>query len=193
MTSRQLRLIRAAGISSVATLIAAVSHTLGGGAAPHPLLIIAVSTLLTPLCAVLVGVRPSRSRVAAAVLLSQAAFHVLFQALGAPTGSAAVVGGHAHHVALDALGPLSPVAGVDAAMLCAHIVAAALTTVLIWHGEALLRGVAHWFQALLLRVVLGAPAEHRRPAPLRSLVVRPSAAAVSAAVFRRGPPVLARG
>lgn len=193
MTTRQLRLVRAAAVSSVATLIAAVSHTLGGGSAPHPLLILAMSTLLTPLCALLVGVRPSRPRVAATVLFAQAAFHLLFQVLGSPTGSAAVGAGHSHHVALDALGALPPVAAADTTMLFAHIVAAAITTLLIWHGEALLRGIARWFQTLLLRAFLSAPAEHRRPDSLRSLLVRPSDAAVSAAVSRRGPPVLVRG
>ena len=45
MTSRQLRFLRAAAVSAIATLLAAVSHTLAGGAAPHPLLIAAVATL----------------------------------------------------------------------------------------------------------------------------------------------------
>lgn len=77
MNARQLRLVRAAAVSSVATLLAALSHTLGGGAVPHMLLILAVATLLTPLSALLVGIRESRGRVAIAVFLGQAAFHVV--------------------------------------------------------------------------------------------------------------------
>ncbi|MGV2903535.1 hypothetical protein ACNPM4_17850, partial [Microbacterium sp. AGC62] len=73
MNARQLRLVRAAAVSSVATLLAALSHTFGGGAAPHPLLILAVATLLTPFSALLVGTRQSRGRVASAVFVAQAA------------------------------------------------------------------------------------------------------------------------
>lgn len=194
MTTRQLRLVRAAAVSSVATLLAAVSHTLGGGSAPHPLLILAVATLLTPLCALLVGVRPSRSRVAAAVLLAQAAFHLLFQVLGSPTGSAvADTSGHAHHLDLALLGPVASVPVADAAMLGAHVIAAALTTLLIWHGEALAQAVARWFQALLLRAVLGAPVDHRRPGALRSVLLPAFDAAISRDVSRRGPPAPVRG
>ena len=194
MTSRQLRLVRAAAVSSVATLIAAVSHTLGGGSAPHPLLILAVATLLTPVCALLVGARASRTRVAAAVLFAQAVFHMLFQVLGSPTGSTVASSpGHAHHLDLSLLAPSAPVAAADATMLGAHIVAAALTTVLVLHGEALLRAVARWFQALLLRAVLGAPVEHPRPGTLRSFLLPPFDDAVSTGVSRRGPPSLLRG
>ncbi len=88
MTSRQLRFLRAAAVSAIATLLAAVSHTLAGGAAPHPLLIAAVAVLFVPLSAAVAGGRPSRARVAVAVLLAQAAFHLLFQLLGAPTAGA---------------------------------------------------------------------------------------------------------
>lgn len=194
MTSRQLRLVRAATVSSVATLIAAVSHTLGGGAAPHPLLILAVSTLLAPLCALLIGLRQSRLQVATAVLLSQAAFHVLFQALGSPTGSDAVsTPGHSHHLELSTLASQAPAAAVDPTMLFAHGIAAALTTLLIWHGEAIARLVATWFQALLLRATLWAPADHRRPLSLRSILLPTLDAAVSAAFSLRGPPALVRG
>lgn len=194
MTSRQLRLVRAAAVSSVATLIAAVSHTLGGGSAPHPLLILAVSTMFTPLCALLVGIRVSRARVAVAVLSAQAVFHLLFQVLGSPTGSAlASTPVHEHHLDLALLGPVTPVAAADATMLGAHVVAAALTTLLVWHGEALVRAVARWFQALLVRAVVCAPVEHPHPRTLRSLLLPPFDAAISTGVSRRGPPALLRG
>lgn len=194
MTSRQLRLVRAAAVSAVATLIAAVSHTLGGGAAPHPLLVLAVSTLLTPLCAILVGVRRSRLRVAVAVLVSQALFHLLFDALGSPTGSGpSGATGHAHHLDLALLGPVAPVEDLDAGMLFAHAVAAVLTTLLIWHGDALVRVVARWVQALLLRAAIRVSADHRRPVPLRSVLLPPFHPAISVGVSRRGPPVLRCG
>ncbi|WP_435744143.1 hypothetical protein [Microbacterium sp. PMB16] len=194
MTSRQLRLVRAAAVSSVATLIAAVSHTLGGGAAPHPLLILAVIALLTPLSALLVGVRDSPVRVAAVVLLSQAAFHLVFQALGSPTGGSGMAGaaGHVHQIDLRMLGPVAPAAASDASMLFAHVVAAVLTTLLVWHGESLVRVVTGWVHALLRRAAPVAPADHERPVSLPSLALPAYDAAVSSAVSRRGPPALLR-
>jgi hypothetical protein len=191
VTSRQLRLVRAAAVSSVATLIAAVSHTLGGGAAPHPLLVVAVAALLTPLCAVLVGTRQSRVRVAAGVLLAQAAFHLVFLFLGAPTGSGTAGSlPHGHHIDLALLEPVAPAVTADGGMLLAHVAAAALTTLLVWHGEALVQAVASWFQALLLTGEPCAPAHHRRPRPLRALLWSPLDAAIAVAVSRRGPPAL---
>lgn len=191
MNARQLRLVRAAGVSSVATLLAALSHTLGGGAAPHALLIVAVATLLTPLSALLVGVRQSRSRVAAAVILGQGAFHLVFQALGAPTGASRIAGGHAqHHLDLALLDPAAPMAAPGTMMLVAHAVAAILTTGLVWHGEAVLRNIARWVDAILRHAAPVAPIRHRRPPRLRSITVPSFDAAISAAVPRRGPPAL---
>lgn len=191
MTSRQLRLVRAAAVSTVATVIAAVSHTLGGGAAPRPLLILAVATVLTPLSALLVGTRRSRGRVAVAVLGSQAAFHLVFQMLGSPTGGS-VGAGHTHHLDLAALGPAAPAASPGMLMLIAHIVAALLTTLLVWHGEAVVRLVARWVVALLRGTDAVVPTEHRRPSPPHATTVPSLDAAVTAAVSRRGPPVLVR-
>lgn len=194
MTSRQLRFLRAAAVSAIATLIAAVSHTLGGGAAPHPLLIAAVAALFVPLSAALVGGRSSRARVAVTVVLAQAAFHLLFQLLGAPTaGDVATPGAHAHHLDLGALGPLSPTPTLDGLMLSAHLLAALLTTLLLWHGESVLRTIARWFQAALRRAVTPAPARSAPPRPLRSALLPPLDAAMTTVVSRRGPPALLGG
>ncbi|QNA92407.1 MULTISPECIES: hypothetical protein [unclassified Microbacterium] len=191
MNARQLRLVRAAVVSTVATLLAAVSHTLGGGAAPHPLLILAVATLLTPLSAVLVGLRRSRVRVAVAVVLSQTVFHVLFQGLGSPTGaSTRTTVGHTHVIDLTALGSTEAASAPGATMLLAHAVAAALTVLLVWRGETTVRAVARWVEAVFRRAVAAAPAEHPRPPRLRSVLLRPLDTAVSATVRRRGPPAL---
>jgi hypothetical protein len=193
VNDRQLRLVRAAAVSSVATLLAALSHTLGGGAAPHVLLILAVATLLTPLSALLVGIRESRTRVAVAVFLGQAAFHLLFQALGSPTGTTPTAGGgHSHHLDLALLGSASPTAAPGTLMLFAHVVAAVLTTLLVWHGEALVQVVARWVDALFRRASTVAPTAHRRPPRLRSITIATFDAAVSVAVPRRGPPALIR-
>ncbi|WP_431807098.1 hypothetical protein [Microbacterium paraoxydans] len=196
MTTRQLRLLRAAAVSASATLIAAVSHTIGGGAAPHPLLILAVTVLFLAPTAVLLGLRRSRWRVAVAVLAAQAAFHLLFQLLGSPTADAdldGTISPHVHHFDLSQLGGDISVRPLDAAMLLAHLGAAVLTTLLVWHAERIVRAVAGWFRALLRRASPTATSGHRRPSPLRPLLSPPLDRAMAAAVSRRGPPVCARG
>lgn len=190
MTSRQLRLLRAASASTVATLLAATSHTLAGGAAPHPLLVVAMAAILIPAATVLVGARPSRSRLALTVAVSQAAFHLVFQLLGSPVAGAAG-GGHDHHLDLSALGPLVASAAPDGAMLAGHVVAAALTTALMWRGESIVRQIAGWMLALLRRAIAPLRAEHERPAPLRSGVHLLVDAVTTTSVSRRGPPALA--
>lgn len=186
--------MRAVIVSATATLIAAVSHTIGGGEAPHPLLIVAVSALITPLSAPLIGVRRSRVRTAATVLFAQAAFHVVFQMLGAPTVDSAIAsGGHAHHLELSQLGAVSALPAPSLAMLGAHFVAAVLTTFLLWHAESLLQSVVDWAQALLRSVPALTPPQHRRPPRLVSTLVTMTGTSITAGVSRRGPPVFLRG
>ena len=147
-----------------------------------------------PLSAAVVGRRSSRARVAVAVILAQGAFHLLFQLLGAPTAEEAPgLGVHSHHLDLSALGPLSPAAGPGALMLSAHLVAALLTTVLLWHGESVLRTIARWFQAALRRTATPASTPPAPPRPLRSALLPPLDVATTAVVSRRGPPVLVGG
>lgn len=190
MTSRQLRLLRGFAASSVATVIAAVSHTIGGGPAPHPLLVVALSVFFTPVAALLVGKTPSPVRLSAAVLLSQTVFHVLFVALNA-TASGTVAGAAHHHVLV--LGPIDESVAPDAGMLGAHLVAGVLTILLLARGESVLRAIGGWVHAVL---------RWGMPQPEREWPV-PSAFARTARVFvqtirvgdlsRRGPPVLSCG
>lgn len=190
MTNRQLRLLRASAASAVATVVAAVSHTFAGGAAPHPLLVVSVAVFLLPLAAVLIGIRPSRARTMLTVLVSQALFHALFQLLGAPTSAApGPSGGHTHQ--LPALGPLIPAALPDAAMLAGHLLAAAVTVALFWRGESTVRTIASWVRALLRRPVRAVPASHPRPSAPAHDPHPTIHAVVTASVSRRGPPVFA--
>lgn len=193
MTSRQLRLLRGFAASSVATIIAAVSHTIGGGAAPHPLLIAALSVFLTPSAALLVGRRLSLPRLAMTVLLSQSVFHVLFVALNAtaaPSATAVTSAGHQHSLMLT---PLGEGVAPDAGMLAAHVIAGILTVALLWRGENLLRAVARWARAILHRHV---PQPHTGwPTPAS---IAPTARVFVSTVLvgdvtLRGPPVLSRG
>lgn len=188
MTPRQLRLLRAASASTVATTLAAVSHTIAGGAAPHPLLVVAMASFLVPLAAVLLGARASRFRVAATVLVSQTLFHAVFQVLGAPTGTA-IVSGHQHHIDLGALGSAVSVPAPDSVMLVGHLVAAVLTTAALWHGESMVRVVAGWVEARLRRAIPVFRSPHESPAPPIFAAPLLIGAALSPSVSRRGPPL----
>ncbi len=189
MTSRQLRLLRAATASGGATLVAAASHTTAGGAAPHPLLVVAVAILLVPLAALLIGARISRARTALTVLTSQGLFHLVFQLLGTPTGTATPAG-HQHHLDLAALGPAVATAAPDSPMLVGHIVAAILTTALVCHGESSVRAVVGWVQARLRHAVaVFRPLSEHPVLPVFSIRA-PDDDPLAASVSRRGPPVL---
>lgn len=179
-------------------MLAAVSHTIGGAPAPHPLLVLSLLVLLTPPAALLVGRSPARHRIAATVLLAQLAFHGLFTVLGAPVivEAAIVPVGHVHDLsALLIAQPLTAGGGAaiaGAGMLLAHVLAAAATCALLWHGEQLLREIACWVRAVLRRavpVVLLPP-----PAPAGA-VPAPAGSAFSAPraqIRRRGPPLAHR-
>ncbi len=189
MTIRQLRLLRAAAASTVATVLAAASHTIAGGAAPHPLLVLAVTALLIPAAAALIGARASRSRVALTVAVSQTAFHVVFQLLGAPTGIRAVAG-HQHHLDAASFGPVLETASPDALMIAGHVAAAVLTTALLWHGESMVLAIAGWMRARLLVATPRVLPEHPRPAAFASSSPRPVVVALASSKSRRGPPSL---
>jgi len=197
VTTRQLRLLRGAAAATVATIIAAVSHTLGGGAAPHPLLVAALSVFLTPLAALLVGSRPSLARLSAAVLVAQGVFHVLFVALNATADPTVAGTGHQHTLVLAPIGDsASPIAtssiATDAGMLGAHVVAGILTIALLWRGESMLRAIARWVRAVL---------HSRAPRIHPAWPTPPSVAGTARVVIplfdigdvcRRGPPALSR-
>lgn len=194
MTPRQLRLLRGAVASSVATIIAAVSHTIGGGAPPHPLLVAALSVFLTPLAAFIVGRRLSLARLSIAVLLSQAVFHALFVALNATAGRTvtATAGqtmdvGHQHALTLIT----GEGAAADAGMLGAHLIAAVLTIAMLWRGESMLRSIASWVTARLRERMPAPPVDWAAP-PASIARITAVVAVVQTDISRRGPPVTAR-
>ncbi|MGP6171384.1 hypothetical protein ACTU6U_04885 [Microbacterium sp. A196] len=188
MTSRQLRLVRGAAASSIATIIAAVSHTIGGGTAPHPLLIVALSVFITPIAALLIGSRPSLVRLGATVLLSQTVFHTLFVALNATVTP--TIAGHNHVLAL---GPVTATVAPDAGMLGAHVIAAVFTIVLLWRGESILRAIARWVRSALRARVPHLQATWPAPASI-AVTARTIIKAIRVGdLSRRGPPVFSRG
>lgn len=200
MTPRQLRIVRGSSASVTATLIAALSHTLGGGQLPHPLLILAVSVLLTPIASLLVGRATRLPSIVAAVGVTQAVFHLLFDLTGATVGSGPHVSGH-QHGALDltalAQTPSASLAHTshgDAAMIFAHACAAAVTAVMLWRGELMLSMIAHWVRAVLRRPEPLPEPQLPAVRPLLCARLAPTIARVSLGdVCRRGPPAFSCG
>lgn len=204
MTSRQLRTLRGASASGIATVIAALSHTAGGAQAPAPLIVVAMAALLTPGAILLVGARPRLPRLATTVLATQAAFHLAFLALGSPVATHPAAESHAAHLAHAAhaaaastqLGHPTHLATLaasqtDARMIGAHLVAALLTVALLHRGEAVVRAIASWASVVV-----------RRAAPQPLLLARTHAPGAAPARLARalrivagprsprGPPVL---
>lgn len=97
MTPRHVRTLRGAAAAWVATVIAATSHTLAGGGAPAPLLVLVVGVLAWPVGIALVGRRLSAWLLTIAVVAAQALFHVAFAVTAGADPSS--VTGHLHHLA----------------------------------------------------------------------------------------------
>lgn len=196
MTTRQLRLLRGAAVSSIATITAAVSHTIGGGLPPHPLLVLSLSILLTPLAYLLVGSTLSFGKLGVSVLLSQSVFHILFVALGATlsatasTGSASIGAAHQH---VMVLGPLISGTAADTGMLGAHIIAAAFTIAVLWRGERLVRAIARWVRTALRLRMPRLRGDWPTPVSVAAAPVRFSSAIRTCDLFSRGPPVISCG
>ena len=106
MASRGSRLARGWAGAGFATAIAAASHTLAGGDAPNPLLLLLSLAVSGLVCCFLAGRVLSLGRLVAGVLLSQALFHGLFSLtpLPPPKASLAMMAGMHHGTAgMDAV------------------------------------------------------------------------------------------
>jgi hypothetical protein len=164
MTARWTRFARGWYIAAFATFVAALSHTLGGGAAPGLLPVVVSLAFAGIVCIGLAGRTASLWRTATAVLSSQLIFHGLFS-LGASGGSlrtdapAGTLPAHSHTAGsallsvqsgattvpglsgAHAVAPMTGMTGMSAApldaalMVLAHLLAAVVTIVALRHGE----------------------------------------------------------
>src|ERR1700709_933648 len=87
MTTRWARVVRGLVAASVAVFVADFAHVPGGGATPGFAGIALALAFSTLVCIGLAGRTLARWRVAASVVVSQGAFHLLFQVLGTPSPS----------------------------------------------------------------------------------------------------------
>lgn len=178
--------------STFATFTALYFHVAGGGEFPSWLGIVAPWVLASTVCVLLAGRKPSLLRIGISVGVSQFAFHGLFM-LAAPSG-ASLSGGHVHG-AVAAMPPMSAHDHGTSSMTVAHVVAAVLTTAVLYQAERvwaflrhLVATVVSWFRARLDVVVPTSGRAHRLPVVAR---IAPAPAGYFAVTSRRrGPPSL---
>jgi hypothetical protein len=193
MNTRWSRVLRGLIAGFVATLVAATSHTLAGDRAPS-----GVGLTLAVLFSVLVSIALagrglSVVRLAASVLLSQLAFHVLFSTIGG-AGEVITTGHHSQTVTSGA----EAVVHVSHDMWLAHGIAAVVTILALRFGERAFYGLRD--TARMLLAALFSPTAPQAvavdrdplPAPVLHLVAR-IVREFHAAPMRRGPPPLLRG
>jgi hypothetical protein len=191
MNPRATRTLRGLAAGTVATLVAAASHGLGGGGLPGGAglaLALAFSVIVS---IALTGRRLPVVRLAASIVLSQLAFHVVFSTLG---GAGEVISsGHGHHGTVRVTTAAESVAHASPLMWFAHVVAAAATIVALVYGERALAAIASTARMLLsaiLRPVIIVAAiftRDHRPSRQHSLVPR-AARDLVVACGLRGPP-----
>ena len=137
MSSRAPRAGRGWLVALVATVVAAVSHTLAGGVPPTAFGFAASLLLAGTACTLLSARRQSLWRLALSVALSQVLFHALFSGMGTPTPAA--------HIHTPSIADLAPVHGHAADMWLAHIGAGVVTLVVLRYAESAAWGLASTF------------------------------------------------
>lgn len=199
------RLWRGWIIAVVAVLLAAGGHQaahslMHGSVESIPWELFGFSIALTaPVAVILSGRRHSLWSTAATTLFGQAAFHLLYSLPHSGTMAPTTDGHQQHHqpLVLDAsahAAHTAHAATADSIMLAAHLLAAALTTAVVLHGEHSVMTLVAWLMLTPVRLMLAArPIVTIRPesgVPLgRAWIPRPMN--VTTTRSPRGPPVLA--
>jgi hypothetical protein len=189
MNARAARTLRGVAAGTIATLVAAASHGLADGMFPGIAGLSLALVFSAIVGIVFAGRRLRVLRLAASVILSQLAFHLLFSSMVA-SGAVESTG---HHASTLVAGPL---VHASAPMWFAHAIAAVITILAIRHGERALVGLRE-----TARMLLAALTPVASPTPLR-LARNPRLRTAPAPVPRlvpeflialghRGPPVAA--
>lgn len=198
MDSRWARVARGGTAAAFATFVAALSHTLAGGAVPTPFGVGASLVLASTGCILLAGRSLSLWRLALSVALSQTLFHAVFSGLGAPV---ARPGSLEHHGASGLTDAASDPAALDSAalhsampgatMILAHLVAGLVTVLAFRYAESAFWGLATTFGLFLSRLLGIAAIGHLAVGPAPRAVGRlfpHDREPFLSSMRRRGPP-----
>lgn len=201
LAARRSRVAASWLVGVVATVIAGAAHALGGGGTPS------TAALATALVAsglvgmIVIGARPSSSRILIGVAIDQAIFHSLFSffAAGSAAGAAAAspVGAHAAHTAPLAL-TIPTVAAHHTAtlpMALTHVAAGVVAFLLVRFGIDAIARVARSLALRVAALLRDAPAAVPLPRAPRlapaALALPPLGGILQRLELRRGPPALA--
>lgn len=195
-----LRGLRAGLLGVVCVVLALAGHLLGGGRAPSAWAVLILALPMAGVCLALTARRRGAASLGAVVAGSQLVLHealMWFQAGAACTGPADVHAHLGHHAA--AVTGCLPMAGMSpgrswlpagpaatALMVLGHVLAAAVTTLVLAHGEALLWRLWH-------RLTRGVPDVGATPVPAPRLLVplphnAPRGRLARGSARRRAPP-----
>ncbi|WP_345005651.1 MFS transporter [Streptosporangium album] len=171
---------RAAAFSAVCVMLAALGHLAAGGSGPAPWAMVAGTTAVTALAALLAGRERSTTTISVGLAAMQLFLHELF-AYGDPSGTSLTA--HPHGQGL----------GEGLGMLVAHLTATLITGWWLARGEAalwtLLRAAGRRLGAVLLLLFLPTtPAALPRVA-FPAVVPVPTRGVLRHTVSRRGPPL----
>ena len=192
MNPRATRTLRGLAAGTVATVVAAASHGLGGGSLPGGAglaLALAFSAIVS---IALVGRRLPAVRLAASVAISQLAFHIVFSTLG---GAGEVIVAGAHHGDVHVTTAAESVTHASPLMWLAHAIAAVITVTALLFGEQAIASIIDTARMLLAALLspttapIAVVVRDQRPAPVQSLVPRAPRELVAACGLR-GPPAL---
>jgi hypothetical protein len=202
MNSRTDRLARGTVAAGIATFVAALSHDVGGGAFPSPVLLAVAFVVSVGWCTAVVGRRFSWLRVSAAVAASQALFHGTFGLASShdahivveSSGASSAHAGHAGMTTLTVIDDATTHAHDGAPMLLAHIGAAIVTILALRLGDRSSLGIAaltRLVAAVVRTATVVALPVPRHPARIRpdGSGFRPSrVASLLGGLRHRGPP-----
>lgn len=135
MTPRASRLLRGTLLGSVATLLAALSHSWAGGVVPGALALTLGAVFASAVGVIAVGRRGSLAGTAIAVAIGQLAFHLVFSLLGSGASVTAAASGHTHGMPAISAGPLEAIERGGTGMWMAHLAAGVLTVLYLRHLE----------------------------------------------------------
>ncbi|MEH0109671.1 hypothetical protein V6N00_08120 [Tersicoccus sp. MR15.9] len=195
MTSTQLRLPRAAAVTTAMLVLAVGAHALGGGVLPPVPILVVVAVLALIPTMLLAGRRLTLTVLASLLVAGQFVLHLVFTRLAVPGSGvpATFLVGHGHHGGHDA-GALDPsavgsamTASPSLPMMALHLLATLITAAILARGEAALVALLNW-----LRPLLHLPSPARVVTSPRSTTgpvatVRPARVALRLP-RRRGPP-----
>ena len=173
-----LRFGRSAVVAAAVLCLAAAAHTAAGGTLPHPAVVLALAALTWLPVMILAGRRLAPATILAVLAGGQVALHQAFELFG--TVECAPAGSLAEHAGPRA-SPATPVirqwrwtvwprrrhTGDSPGMLAAHLLATALTALMLARGEAALWELAAWLRPLVQLPAVHCDAGPRFPADHR--------------------------